>query len=676
MKKEESKIPKSIPPSSGIYKMIDEEGRIIYVGKAKNLKKRIKQYFQKNYEHSTRTKKLLEKTCKIDFTVVDSELEAILLETNLIKQLQPKYNILMKDDKNYVYIKITDEDFPKIQTVRKIEKDSSKYFGPKTASHKVKETLKILKKIFPFRHCNLGIDSIKGNIEITKKTIKYPCLDFYIKRCAAPCIGKCTKEEYKKIIKNIENFLNGKVDDVLKNLTTEMETVAKNREFEKAAKLRDKIQKVKDILEKQKISSPDQTNTDIINYIIEEQNAYFNLFQIREGKLINQENFILTAKEIEEKSENSEVLEAFINQYYEITTDIPEKILIPHEASNIKDIKSSNNKKTKIEIPKIGTKNKLLEMSLLNAKIFADRNKPKWYKESESNKKATEELAKLLKIKTNLKRIEAYDISHLSGTETVGSMIVFKNGAPENKMYRKFKLKTIKNKPDDYKSIEEVLARRIQKIALEYKFKNYKFKKDKKSEIYLLKEDKKTIGSIKITEHSNKTSQLKELWVEEKERGKKLGYKILKEAIKKTKGKRIYIFCKKELKEYYQIFGFEEIKKVPKEINIKNKLCLVYDKIKHKEDKSFLEIPDLIIIDGGKGQLKSGIKVLEKFEIRIPVISIAKQFEEIYLPKEKSPITLDKQNEILKLIQRMRDEAHRFAITYNKKLREKKFSKK
>lgn len=697
------KVIENLPKSPGIYKMHDEEDRVIYIGKAKDLSKRVKQYFQKNYEHSTRTKKLLEKVTNIETISVDSELEAMILEHNLIKQLQPKYNVIMKDDKNYVYIKISKEDFPRIQIVRKIEKDNAKYFGPKTAAHKVKDTLNVLKKIFPFRHCGLDIESL-GNkdVKVTNKVIKYPCLDYYIKKCIAPCIAKCTVEEYAEIIKNVEAFLNGKADEVLKDLYEKMQNHAKNREFEKAGKLRDRIKKVEDILEKQKVQTDSDSSQDIINYCISHGRAFFNLFQSRNGKLIGQENFILTANELEE-SEQKEVLEAFINNYYEIATDVPDEILIPHELDeNIKTeklIEKYSGKKAKIIIPKIGVKNKLLEMSLNNARIYADRNKPSWQEESELTIKASEKLQKLLHIKTLLRRIECYDISHLSGTETVGSMVVFIKGAPKNSMYRKFKLKTVDGKPDDYKSMEELLTRRFSKIAMADRHKKYIHrkanKKDKKfiednnkidftktdRQFFILEKDKKQIGFISVKQHNEKVTELNNLWVKKDERGEKLGYKLIKEAIRKSKLKRAYIICREELKNYYLMAGFEEIKVMPEELQERYKQCtkkhtkvncLVYDANKHKEDESFIEIPDLIIVDGGKGQLAVATKVLEELKLNIPYLALAKQMEEIFLPGKEKSIVLERNNEALKLLQRARDEAHRFAISYNQNRRLKK----
>ncbi len=719
MKKDNSitGIIQKLPKATGIYKMIDKEGKVIYIGKAKDIRKRVTQYFKKGYQHSTRTQKLVEKIHNIESIVVDSELEAIILETNLIKQLQPKYNILMKDDKNYVYIKISKGDFPYVKIVRHPEKDGAKYIGPKTAAHKIKATFKMLKKLFPFRHCGLGIELISESAEekngekiypvkVTKKVIKYPCLDYYIKRCIGPCIGKCNKEEYGKIIANIEDFLEGKGDGILKNLENQMIELAKNQQFEKAAKLRDRIQKVKDILEKQKVADIKDKDKDIINYCIAHDRAYFNLFQVREGKLIGQENFILTASEIEEE-ENAEVLEAFLNQYYSISSSIPKEILIPHNIENLKGIveslESTAERKVKIQIPQKGKKQKLLELSAKNARIYADRNKPSWQEESELSKEAIEALSKILKLKEEPKRIECYDISHLSGTDTVGSMVVFKNGVPKKSHYRKFQLRTVKNKADDFKSMEEVLYRRFQKIAHNQQFKDYKIKKalkkqkadidklikeskvDKQKDyksIYCVNKGEEISGCISLMEISEKTSILNSLCIKKSEKGKKLGHRLIKEVAKKAKGKRIYIFCKPEMNEYYNQIGFDTVKKLNKElekqyktIKDKNRNCLVLEKLKLKEDESFKETPDLVLIDGGKGQLTSATKIFKQLNLKIPYISIAKRLEEVFVPRTKDSIKMEKNNKALQLLQRARDEAHRFAISYNRQLRSKKLKK-
>ncbi|MFH1218262.1 MAG: GNAT family N-acetyltransferase, partial [Candidatus Peregrinibacteria bacterium] len=448
---------------------------------------------------------------------------------------------------------------------------------------------------------------------------------------------------------------------------------------------------------------PNQSDKDVINYLIAQDKAYFNLFQIRDGKLIGQENFILQAKDLEDNTQDKEVLEAFLIQYYSLATDIPKEILLPHEITNKTDIQELSNKKISFIIPKIGIKIKLLELSLKNAKIYADRNKPKWYEQSNSTKEAAKSLQTLLEIKTTLKRIECYDISHLSGTDTVGSMIVFKNGAPDSSHYRKFKIKTFDNKPDDCKAIEEVLTRRFS--HLQKNSQDYKFRKAIKKDINLLQKEvapsikrnhltyknffvlenkkKTTIAFAALRYYKdNKAAQINALWVEPKERGKKLGHIVLKEIIKKSKAKRIYLGSKNSLTDYYLEIGFEIIKHPPKEMleNLTIKwpkeghTPFVYDTLKHKVDKSFSETPDLVIIDGGKGQLSTASKILAP--LKIPYISIAKKFEEIYTPTKKTQISLPQTSDALKLIQRARDEAHRFAINYNQTLRSKKIPKK
>jgi len=685
------KLISQTPNKPGVYKMYDQNEKIIYVGKAKDLKKRLRQYFQKNYQHSNLTRKLLEKLAKIDFIQVDSELEATILESTQIKQLKPKYNVIMKDDKSFVYIKITKEDFPRIQIVRDIKKDGAKYIGPKTAAHKVKDTLKMLKKLFPFRHCGLDIDFLgvgesKHKVKVTRKVIKYPCLDYYIKRCVAPCIGKSTPEEYQKIIKNVENFLEGKEGDIFKELESQMRELAQDKKFEKAAKLRDKIQKIRDILEKQKVSDPRQSDKDVINYCIIQSRAFFNLFQIRGGKLVGQENFILSANAFAEDDQNEEILDAFIKQYYALTSDFPKEIVVPHPTSeqNVLEalLSKESNHKISIHIPQKGTKNKLLTMSLKNAKIYADRSRPSWKKESNVTIEATKRLGKILKLPKEPNRIECYDISHLAGTETVGSMVVFEKGAPKKAHYRKFKLRTLDNKINDYKSMEEVLKRRFTKIAEKVQKRDYKVKKTSKEEdgyrFFELKKDKLTAGTLAIKEYSDRVAQLNSLEIKKKFRGEKLGYKLIRGVMAKTKSKRIYIICKKELKDYYQILGFEEVKKVPKELEKmdKKKICMVFERFKLKKDPSFSKIPDLVVIDGGKGQLSTAKKVLDDLKIEIPIISLAKRLEEIFIPNEEVSLILEKNNPALNLLQRTRDEAHRFAITFNKDLRSKKIRKK
>jgi len=396
-----AKLLKSLPNKPGVYKMLSKEGDVIYVGKAKDLKKRVNQYFQKSKGQTTKTQKLIENIDNIEYIVVDTELEALILELNLIKELRPKYNVLLKDDKNYVYIKITDyEDFPRIQIVRKIDDKKAVYFGPKTAKHKVDKTFKTLKKVLPFRHCNLEIEAIsEKEAKVTRKTIKYPCLDYYIKRCCAPCISNCSKKQYRQIIDNVKSFLEGKHENLIKSLKEQMSQLAQDRDFEKAAKLRDRIKNIEEIMERQKISDPNRKDTDIFNAITSSGKAFFNLFQIRDGKLINQENFISNAPQDDEQ----EIFSSFLVQYYEKTTNIPKEVLIPVELKDSKTLENfiSEQKGSKVKVlnPKKGEKNKLLNLSHKNAKIFADRNRASWQEEGEDKQKILKELKKIMKQK-------------------------------------------------------------------------------------------------------------------------------------------------------------------------------------------------------------------------------------------------------------------------------------
>ncbi|PKL36858.1 hypothetical protein CVV38_03105 [Candidatus Peregrinibacteria bacterium HGW-Peregrinibacteria-1] len=711
-KKQIKELVSKAPHAPGIYKMIDQENLVIYIGKAKDLKKRLTQYFKPGYEHSTRTKKLLEKMKRVDITEVDSELESIILESNLIKQFRPKYNILLKDDKSFVYIRISKEQFPRIHVVRNPKKDKAKYIGPKTQAGTVKDTLKFLKKIFPYRHCALGIELIedatpgKNKVIVTNKVIKYPCLDYYIKRCVGPCTGNTTIQEYQTIVAGVENFLLGKPGDIIAVLEKQMLAEATNKQFEKAAKTRDKITKIRDITEKQKVETFNDENQDIINYCIIQNKAYFNLFQIRSGKLIGQDNFILTAEEIEENTESPEVLEAFITQYYELSDSIPSEIIIPHPLENQKQIIEkmtlSADYKVSITVPQMGKKSKLLDMSLKNAQIYADRKKFNWQEESQLTEKAADSLQKILNIKTKLKRIECYDISHLSGTDTVASMVVFINGVPAKEHYRQFKLRTVKNKPDDFKSMEEVLYRRLLKIASTQHLKNLKLGKALKRDTPTLIEngfkidqdgytqltykdttaENKIVAIIEFKNISEKNSQITKLW-STPENALQLQADLIRNATKKSKSNRFYIQFTPKEKEHLLKIGFEEIKKFSPHISDKLEDSdntdptnyLVYDKVKHREDASFSQNPDLIVIDGGKGQLKSATTVLNQLKLHdIPHISLAKRLEEIFIPNESASIILPKSEEALQLLQRARDEAHRFAITFNRKLRSKRIT--
>ena len=659
-------ILKDIPKKPGVYQFKDKEGNILYIGKAIDLRNRVKNYFQQTQKQSFRIQKMVSQIEDIDFTIVSSDLEAVILETNLIKEIRPKYNILMKDDKNYVYIKITkNEDFPQINIVRKVLNDKALYFGPKTAAGKVRKTLDVLKKVFPYRHCNLFMEYGKdGKVKVTKKTIKYPCLDYHIKRCIGPCVGNVTKEEYAVIIDQIIRFLKGQTGEIIKVLEAQMQDAATNKQFEKAASLRDKLTAIKDISERQVVSSPNRLDTDAINYMSEAGRVFFTLFMIRDGKLINQENFeFKTGIDKDDQKDTEEILEAFIKQYYEKTTDFPKEILIPHEIKNNDVlegwISESKGAKVKILIPQKGEKEKILSLAEKNAKSFATQSRIKWQHDNERRKKALEELKEKLDLPKLPRRIECYDISHISGTNQVASMVVFENGQPNKKEYKRFKIRTLEEgKPDDFAAMLEVLKRRFMYLVKSKS--DIKFRK--KKDVLTGKLADKIVGECKY-EIFDDLDYFTDIKLKDGVNDFLLGL------IQKAKNNRVYIGIPAKYIAEAEKLGFQLVKKHPDEIKMKKTYkCLLFNKSKYKE---FSKKPDLIVIDGGKGQLTQGIKVQNKFKTDVKMVALAKKHEDVFEPGNKNPLPFPKDSEGLYLLQQVRDEAHRFAITYHKKLRSK-----
>jgi len=669
MDKKLENIIKEIPKKPGVYQFKDKNKAVLYIGKAIDLRKRVKSYFQQTSKQSIRIQKMVSQIVDIEFTVVSSELEAIILETNLIKEIRPKYNILMKDDKNFVYIKITkNEDFPQIQIVRKVENDGALYFGPKTAAGKVRKTLDVLKKVFPYRHCNLFLEyDATGRVKVVKKTTKFPCLDYHIKRCIGPCVGNCNRDEYQDIIKQIIWFLKGNTDEIINSLASQMQKAAADKQFEKAAKLRDKLHAIKEISEKQVVSAPNREDLDAINFVSEAGRIFFTLFMIRDGKLLNQENFeFKSGVDKEDDKDYIEILESFIKQYYEKCTDFPKEILISHELSNketlIKWISEIKGTKVKILVPQKGEKEKILKLAEKNAKNYANMSRIKWQSDENKRKKALEEIKDVLDLKKIPRRIECFDISHISGTNQVASMVVFDNGSPANKKYRRFKIRTVKEgKPDDFAAMLEVLKRRF--LYLVKSKSNIKFRKS--GEIIKGTLNKKVAGFCK-QQTEDDLDYFYDIRIKDSTD------EFLMGLIQRAKKNRVYIAANKNMVEEAEKLGFQHLKKAPSEIKVtKTKTCLLFNKSKYKQEKGFAQKPDLIVIDGGKGQLTQGIKVQKEFKTDITLVALAKRNEDVYIPGNKNPLPFKKDSEGLYLLQQVRDEAHRFAINYHKKLRSK-----
>lgn len=726
------KLLKSIPKKPGVYKMKDEQGKIIYIGKAKVLYNRVAQYFQMSKSHSIKVKKMVEKIHDIDTIVTNGEFEALVLETNLIKEHRPRYNVLMRDDKSYVYMKVTtNEDYPKLSIVRRRDKDGALYFGPKSSADACEKLFNILRKIFPIRTCSLEMEDGKdGLINITKKTIPVPCLDYHIKRCAGPCIDDIKKPEYNEMIKQIVRFLKGNVQELITKLKYDMFNYAEQKQFEKAAKLRDQIKGIENMFAKQLVSDPEFINRDVIGIHPDFDKTFINLFQFRDGKLIGQENFTLETPQnisASDEEKSSSIIESFLRSYYTEATDIPAEIFLREPPLDIKlwqdwltekrhelnQLTGDDDRKSvHFLTPQKGKKQKILELSEKNAATFAKQSRAKWMSDAQKTTQACRDLAEELGLESELKRIECYDISHMGGEHSTASMVVFTKGSADKKLYRHFKLKTLENgEIDDYAAMDEILTRRLKRLA---KFDSsitddYDFKKplkkdletitqalrdekilkkneeiDAKAFMGLYTEEKSLVGYSSFTYHEKEDlCELQSTWIEGEHLNRALKHKLWVKLIEKLpKGtKNLYTVVHQDQKEDFLSFGFTELKKIPKPLKVgKDQVGLIFKIVKKKkEDSSFSQIPDLIIIDGGKGQLGVADKVMQASGLNIQVIGLAKREEEVFMPLNSEEerfrrVVLPKNSQALYLVQRLRDESHRFANELRKKLGKKKLT--
>ncbi len=706
MKKSFDKIIVKLSSSPGVYQFLNEEKEPLYIGKAKNLKKRVQTYFRKSAKHSPRIQKMLEKVDEIKWIETNSEIEALVLEDNLVKELKPKYNVLLRDDKTFQYIKVTvDQDYPEIYTVRRIAKDGAKYFGPKTSGSDVKRLLESAKRIFKLcsvRNIKLNpkgtpLKGAKVAVKIGASEAKRPCLDYHIKRCIGPCAGMVTPEEYHQLVQKAVEFLEGDYKPAIDMLKKQMMDFASEKKFERAAKLRDQIGAIERSAEKQLITDTTIVDRDVIGFVTDLGRHFFNLFQIRNGRLIGQENFIL-----EGDDNPSDVMETFLRDYYSIAADIPKEILISLELDQLKlmqnYIRQFTSKAVQLIHPQAGKKDDLVVLAEKNARSFAEQNKARWMVDKKGEV-AVKELQEALQLESELKRIECYDISHLSGTEVVGSMVVFKKGESAVADYRQFRLKTTQGEIDDYKSMAEVLRRRLNYLPAVLP-DGYKLEKAKKKDepfikktwdqierfelkqFYVIRKGKERVVALgRIDPLSEKVHRIAGLWVDPKERGKKLGHFIIKKLIESSKQKRLYLFCHQALETYYLKMGLETLHQPPKELgdhakkytdDVSKPLFMAYQK--KKKDTSFESKPDLIVIDGGKGQLHAAHDVLFEKDLNIPMIALAKRLEEVYVPGKSDPINFPSDTEASYLLQRIRDEAHRFAIEFNRSSRDKKMT--
>jgi excinuclease ABC subunit C len=549
----------TLPTRPGCYIHKNSAGEIIYIGKAINLRNRVRSYFTGN-DHDFKTRQLVKNIAHIDWIVVESELEALILEMTLIKKHRPRYNIKLKDDKRYPYIKVHwNESYPKITVTRQMVQDGSRYFGPYTSVWAVHQTLDVLRRIFPYLSCDR---------EITGKDAR-ACLFYDIKLCTGPCIGAVQKEDYRRMIDDLCNFLQGQTEQIVSRMHAEMEQAAEDLKFERAAALRDQMGAIERVVEHQRVLSSDKIDSDVIAMARTNGEACVQIFFIRSGKLIGREYFILEGTQEED---NAAVVGEFIKQFYSEAANIPPQVLLPNDIEEAKIIEQwlgtrRNGQKVELIVPHHGQNRDLVEMAAENAVETLTALKAQWEMDTNKQQQALSELQQALNLESPPNKIECFDISNTQGTASVASMVVFEQGTPSKKNYRHFNIKTVIG-PDDFASMEEVLTRRFNR------------------------------------------------WQASQEE-------------KFDPGKKI--------------------------------------------DTSFAILPDLLMVDGGKGQLARAVAVLAQFNLseRVPVVGLAKQQEELFLPHKSESILLPRTSQGLYLIQRIRDEAHRFAITAHRKARSK-----
>ncbi len=562
-------ILKTLPAKPGCYLMKNAEGTIIYVGKAISLKNRVRSYFHADASHDNKTRRLVREIAHLEWIVVGSELEALILEMNLIKKHRPKYNVRLKDDKRYPYIKIHwNEPFPKVTVTRQMDEDGSRYFGPYTSAWAVYQTLDVLRKIFPYLTCDREITGMD----------KRACLYYDIKLCTAPCIGAVNQAGYRQMISDLMDFLNGHSDEIVSRLQSEMEKAAEEMRFEKAAALRDQLKAIQAIIERQKIVfASDYKDSDVLAMARTDGEACVQIFFIRGGKLIGREYFILEGTE---DTADTEVISEFIKQFYTEAANIPQQVMLPQEIEEAKIIgqwlrSRRGGEKVEFFVPQEGQPLDLVQMATENATETLQALRAQWQADTHKQEQSLAELQSALNLPEPPNRIECYDVSHTQGVATVGAMVVFTQGVPDKKLYRKFNIdSTSIGVPDDFASMEEMLTRRFRRWQ----------------------------GGQQADPST---------------------------ALRAAPGS--------------------------------------------KPDASFSFLPDLIIIDGGKGQLSRAVKVLQNFGLteKVPVVGLAKQEEEIFFPHRSNSLMLPRHSQGLYLVQRIRDEAHRFGITAHRARRSK-----
>ncbi len=604
----------SLPHKPGIYLHKDAEGHVLYVGKATSLYSRVRSYFGDPADLSPKNRALVAKIADIEYIVVGSEVEALILENEYIKRYQPRYNVRLRDDKNYPYIKVAlTEDFPRVYRVRSFHRDGNRYFGPYTNSGAVDATLDLMNKIFPFRTCRYdgapwapprGQED-NPPPEWKQKFLPRPCTQYYIHRCGAPCVGNVSREQYDEVIAQVLLFLEGKHEAVLADLRRQMEDAAENLEFERAASLRDRMQAVEQVLEKQKIiHTTGPGDQDVVALADGDDETCAQVFFFRGGKLVGREYFILQGTR---ETGQGEIMSSFLQQFYDTAPHIPGELLLatePDDAEALRQwLRQKRSGAVTLTVPQRGEKLRLVEMVAQNAREVLEQQRIKWLSDSQKTALALEELREALNLPTAPHRIECYDISNISGTSSVGSMVVLEDGRPRSSDYRRFRIKTVEGS-NDVASLQEVLRRRFKRLANAHT---------------PMEDDGDMVEEADVETEPESPESVEEALSDEAGASPDMA------------------------------------------------------------GDPWGQLPDLVIVDGGRPQLNAALEVIAELPVGVPVIGIAKEnhgtigtYEEIYLVGQQEPLVLPRGSQGLYLLQRVRDEAHRFAITYHRQVRSKR----
>lgn len=548
----------TLPKKPGVYLMRNVKKRIIYVGKAVNLFSRVRSYFHASAQENNKTRRLVSEIHDLEWIITETEVEALILEANLIKKHRPRYNVRLKDDKRYPYLKITNEDFPKVLITRRMKRDGARYYGPYTSTSALRETLDLLRRLFPYRTCDR---------DITGKD-RRACLYHDLQLCTAPCIGAVDKAQYNAVIEQLVRFMGGQTEGVMEEMLADIDQAAADLKFERAAQLRDRYQSLQHVMERQRIISTAATNQDVIAVACDNGNACLEVFFVRNGKLLGREHFVMEGGGCDDEEE---IITAFLQQFYTEAATVPPEILLPSriaEAAVLEQwLRTKRGDVVYLTVPREGPGRDILNLATSNAAETLRMLKAQWEMDKHRSERALNELQEGLDLPRSPVRMECYDISTTQGVEVVGSMVVFEHGTPKKSHYRRFKIRTVQGQ-DDFASMREVLLRRFDRWR------------------------RITGGELKGTRGSQAWSKL----------------------------------------------------------------------------------PDLLVVDGGKGQLGMAVEVLEQFDLqdKVPVVGLAKRHEEIFIPDRRVPVRFNPSDPAILLMRRIRDEAHRFAITYHRQRRRKR----